>query len=209
MSIMHTEIISVQNVRVKEWAQLLERRGRDKQRKYLIEGYHLVEEALKAGAPVETIVYSLEKGLQHELTELAPEDVEWVGVSQAVLEKCSDTQTPQGIFGVVAKHSLGPDELLSGAFDLAGFLDGYYDQDCYFNLPMHYLANLTDAWYLDRFKSNRNYVLATGWDDHCLAQNQALAALLGAKAIPHQLSIWDTKDAHNWPTWQRMAKQFL
>lgn len=98
---------------------------------------------------------------------------------------------------------------LSGAFDLTGFLDGYYDQDCYFNLPLHYLHNLTDAWYLDRFKRNRNYVLATGWDDHCLAQNQALGAVLDAKCIPHQLSIWDAKDSHNWPTWQRMAKHYL
>ena len=98
---------------------------------------------------------------------------------------------------------------LSGAFDLTGFLDGYYDQDCYFNLPMHYLPNLTDAWYLDRFKRNCNYVLATGWDDHCLAQNQTLATVLAAKAIPHELFIWDTRDTHNWPIWQRMAKQYL
>ena len=98
---------------------------------------------------------------------------------------------------------------LSGAFDLTGFLDGYYDQDCYFNLPLHYLPNLTDTWYLDRFKRNRNYVLATGWDDHCLTQNQVLGAVLSANAIPHQLSIWDTEDTHNWPTWQRMVKQYL
>ena len=28
---------------------------------------------------------------------------------------------------------------MSGAFDLSNFLGGYYDQDCYFNLPTHYL----------------------------------------------------------------------
>ena len=42
---------------------------------------------------------------------------------------------------------------LSGAFDLSGFLDGYYDQDCYFNLPTHYLPNLSDPWFLDRYRS--------------------------------------------------------
>ncbi len=98
---------------------------------------------------------------------------------------------------------------LSGVFDLTSFLDGYYDQDCYFNLPTHYLANLTEPWYLDRFKRNHNYVLATGWDDQCLAQNQALATVFAAKAIPHQLFIWDEKDSHNWPTWQRMARKYL
>ncbi len=98
---------------------------------------------------------------------------------------------------------------LSGAFDLTGFLDGHYDEECYFNLPMHYLPNLTDARYLDRFYRNRNYVLATGWDDQCLAQNQALGAVFAAKAIPHQLFIWDSKDTHDWPTWWQMANQYL
>jgi RNA methyltransferase, TrmH family len=121
------EIMSVQNNKVKEWAQLLERRGREKQGKYLIEGYHLVEEALRAGAPVETIVYSMEKGRPDALTKSAPDAVEWVGVTQAVLEKCSDTQTPQGIFAVVAKMSIGPDELLSGENDLVIVLDGVQD----------------------------------------------------------------------------------
>ena len=56
---------------------------------------------------------------------------------------------------------------LSGTFDLTSFLDGYYDQDCYFHLPTHYLPRLTDPRFLDRFRRNR-YVLATGWDDQCL-----------------------------------------
>jgi esterase/lipase superfamily enzyme len=98
---------------------------------------------------------------------------------------------------------------LSGVFDLTSFLDGYYDRECYYNLPTHYLPNLTDPQYLDRFRRSGNYLLATGWDDQCLAQNQALGDILSAKAIPHQFFIWDAKDSHDWPTWQQMAKQYL
>jgi len=98
---------------------------------------------------------------------------------------------------------------LSGVFDLTQFLDGYYDDQCYFNLPMHYLANLTDATYVDRYRRNDRYILATGWDDRCLEQNQRLSQILSAKTIPHQLHIWDSKQTHDWPTWQRMAKQYL
>jgi len=98
---------------------------------------------------------------------------------------------------------------LSGVFDLTQFLDGYYDEQCYFNLPMHYLANLADPSYLDRYRQNNRYVLATGWDDRCLAQNQNISAVLSAKSIPHQLHIWDSKDTHDWPTWQKMAKEYL
>ena len=97
---------------------------------------------------------------------------------------------------------------LSGAFDLTGFLDGYYDEDCYFHLPTHYLPNLADPWFLDRFRGNR-FVLATGWDDSCLGQNQNLDRILSEKGIPHQFSVWDAPNSHDWPTWQRMAQQYL
>jgi esterase/lipase superfamily enzyme len=97
---------------------------------------------------------------------------------------------------------------MSGAFDLSNFLEGYYDDDCYFNLPTHYLPNLTDPWYIERFRQN-SYVLATGWDDQCLGQNQNLDRILTSKGIPHQFFVWDAYNSHDWPTWQRMAQQYL
>jgi esterase/lipase superfamily enzyme len=98
---------------------------------------------------------------------------------------------------------------LSGMFDLTRFLDGYYDQECYFNLPMHYVPNLTDPWFLDRIHRNAKYVLATGWDDQCLAQNQALQTILAMKGIPHQFFIWDRENSHDWSTWCEMAAEYL
>jgi esterase/lipase superfamily enzyme len=83
---------------------------------------------------------------------------------------------------------------MSGAFDLKKFLQGYYDQDCYFNLPTDYLPNLNDP---------------TGWDDQCLGQNQNLDRILSAKGIPHKLYIWDTYNSHDWPTWERMVREYL
>jgi esterase/lipase superfamily enzyme len=97
---------------------------------------------------------------------------------------------------------------LSGAFDLTGFLDGYYDENCYFNLPTHYLPNLAEPWFLDRIRGN-SYKLATGWDDQCLAQNQNLDRILTDKAIPHEFAIWDVENSHDWPTWRQMAQQYL
>jgi esterase/lipase superfamily enzyme len=97
---------------------------------------------------------------------------------------------------------------LSGAFDLTSFLDDYYDQDCYLNLPTHYLPNLDDPWFLDRYRNN-NYILATGWDDQCLTHNQNLDRILSEKGIPHQFHVWDTLNSHDWPTWQRMMQQYL
>ena len=97
---------------------------------------------------------------------------------------------------------------LSGVFDLTLFLDGYFDQECYFHLPTHYLPNLSDPWYLDRFRAS-SYTLATGWDDQCLRENQNLARILSDKGIPHRLDVWEVENTHDWPAWQRMAQQYL
>ena len=97
---------------------------------------------------------------------------------------------------------------MSGAFDISSFLGGYYDQDCYFNLPTHYLPNLGDEWQLDRMRRN-TYVLATGWDDQCLGQNQNLDRVLNGKRIPHKLYTWDAWNAHDWPTWQKQIREYL
>lgn len=97
---------------------------------------------------------------------------------------------------------------LSGTFDLSGFLHGYYDLDCYYNLPTHYLPNLTDPWYLHRYARN-DYVLATGWDDHCLEQNCDLDRIFREKAIPHQFYIWEDRASHGWAAWNEMARQYL
>jgi esterase/lipase superfamily enzyme len=97
---------------------------------------------------------------------------------------------------------------MSGAFDLTNFLGGYYDQDCYFNLPTHYLPNLSDPSFFEHFNRNK-YVLATGWDDQCLGQNQNLDRVLSEKNIPHKLYLWDSQNSHDWPTWERMVREYL
>lgn len=97
---------------------------------------------------------------------------------------------------------------ISGAFDLSGFLRGYYDQDCYFNLPTHYLANISDPWFLDRYRRN-SYVLATGVHDQCRQDNEQLAQILRSRGIPHRLEVWGGNTGHDWPWWQRMAQAYL
>ena len=97
---------------------------------------------------------------------------------------------------------------MSGAFDLGNFLGGYYDQDVYFNMPPHYLPNLSDPWFFDRYRNN-TYILASGWDDHCLWQSQNLARIMGEKGVPHHLYIWDSWNSHDWPTWARMMNEYL
>jgi esterase/lipase superfamily enzyme len=97
---------------------------------------------------------------------------------------------------------------LGGAFDPVNFLNGYYDDDCYFNLPLHYLPNISDPWYLNRFRHN-TYVLATGVHDQCWNANEVLARALRDKGIPVRLDVWGDNTGHDWSWWQRMLQTYL
>ncbi|GIP54668.1 TrmH family RNA methyltransferase [Paenibacillus vini] len=123
------QILSPQNPRVKEWAGLLEKKQRDKQGKFLIEGIHLVQEALEARADIECVCYEAEAGIPGELAEAASAglDVEWIAVSEAVIGKCSDTKTPQPVFAVVRKAGGALQPLLDTAGGLVVVLDGVQD----------------------------------------------------------------------------------
>ena len=97
---------------------------------------------------------------------------------------------------------------MGGAFDIHQFLNGYYDDNCYYNCPPDFLPGINDAWYLDRYRRMR-IVLATGENDICLGENLRLSGIMDAKAIPHWLDIWGDGAGHDWPWWEKMAKKFF
>ncbi|GGF61272.1 23S rRNA methyltransferase [Paenibacillus albidus] len=123
------EIMSPQNTRVKEWAGLQEKKHRDKTRKYIVEGIHLVQEALQAEADVECLAYDLDKGMPAELKGLlqAVQGMEVIGVSAAVIAKCSSTGTPQPVFAIVRKDEQGVETILAQKDSLVVVLDGLQD----------------------------------------------------------------------------------
>ncbi|SFS45117.1 RNA methyltransferase, TrmH family [Paenibacillus sp. BC26] len=97
-------ITSVQNEKVKAMAALLEKKHRDRTGRFIIEGVHLVQEALLAGADVETIVIDMERGIPGELrTLLGQTDCELIEATPAVMAKCTGTDSPPPVFGVAAK----------------------------------------------------------------------------------------------------------
>lgn len=91
------KIESKQNPRVKQWKKLHSKKGREKAGHYLIEGPHLVEEALKSHVEVTEMI------VEEDFT--VPES--WnldlylrTYVPKAVMNEISDTETPQGIAAV-------------------------------------------------------------------------------------------------------------
>ncbi|MBV9574857.1 MAG: esterase family protein [Acidobacteriales bacterium] len=97
---------------------------------------------------------------------------------------------------------------MSGAFDIHQFLDGYYDDDCYFNCPTDYLPNTSDDWYLSRYRRMKIVLGSADWD-MCLDQNVKLSAMLHNKGVPHLLDIWGDNSKHDWPLWQKMAIKYF
>ena len=77
---------------------------------YLIEGWHLFEEAVQAGVRIEKI-FALES--YRDQLAAFPQTV-WV--SEDILQDLADTQTPQGIVAVIQKEEVGLPELHQGKF---------------------------------------------------------------------------------------------
>ena len=92
-------IDSLQNHRVRVWKKLKTKKGRNKQGAFLIEGEHLVEEALRSNVKVMTIIID---ETRVDIPFLARE-IPIVQVSKSVFREISDTDTPQGIIAVCEK----------------------------------------------------------------------------------------------------------
>ena len=77
---------------------------------YLIEGWHLFEEAVQAGVTIEK-VFALES--YRDQLAAFPQTV-WV--SEEILLDLADTQTPQGIVAVIQKEEVGLPDLHQGKY---------------------------------------------------------------------------------------------
>ncbi len=93
---MNEILTSSQNDRVKAWRKLSQKKHRDAEKAYWIEGVHLLEEALQSGADIKEIIAVEGSDLQLAWTKF-PVTV----VSDSVFKSISQTPSPQGIAAVV------------------------------------------------------------------------------------------------------------
>lgn len=96
---------------------------------------------------------------------------------------------------------------LGGSYDIRSFLDGHYDEDCYFNNPVDYLPNLDDPWFLGHLR-RMGIILGTGDRDGCRDRNYEFSRLLTAKNVPHFL---DDREwcGHDWGHWRVVFPYYL
>jgi esterase/lipase superfamily enzyme len=96
---------------------------------------------------------------------------------------------------------------LSGRYDIKGFLDGYHDDDVYYNCPVDYLPGLTDEAYLEPMRRMR-IVLLSGEHDIALSSTRAVSEMLTARGVPNELAIW-WGYTHDWPLWREAIPHYL
>lgn len=92
---------------------------------------------------------------------------------------------------------------MSGSFDIKSFLDGYYDDNVYFNNPVDYISDLNnpELWHT-------NIILGTSEWDICKGDNFKMAELLGNKGVGHWLDVIP-ESKHDWPLWRHMFPKYL
>lgn len=90
-------IESIQNPKVKQWKKLLMKKERDKSGTFLVEGFHLVEEALKQSDSVMEIIVSDKTGLPPRWDS---GEIPVTIVTEEISNSLSDTEAPQGIYAV-------------------------------------------------------------------------------------------------------------
>ncbi|MBA3714529.1 MAG: esterase family protein [Pyrinomonadaceae bacterium] len=108
-----------------------------------------------------------------------------------------------------------PDQLrgviaMSGSYDIRSYLDGYFDDNVYFNNPAQYLPNLNDDYYLPILRRAEAIIILTGQGAYeAPERSRQLSGILSAKGIPHTLDVWGHDVNHDWPWWRKMLPHWL
>ncbi|WP_439424728.1 TrmH family RNA methyltransferase [Oenococcus alcoholitolerans] len=107
-------ITSNQNSKVKLWTSLQTQKGRKQSGTYLLDGWHLVQEALNFAAPIQAVI-GTEEQIEKHLPEV-PQGVPAFQVTDEVARHISKTNNPQGIFAQTSlpNNSFDPQYVHSG-----------------------------------------------------------------------------------------------
>jgi len=99
---------------------------------------------------------------------------------------------------------------MSGVYELTEYTKGYYDEDVYFNSPMHYMPNLHDHAILEQIRNSSHIHLLSGSGDYeDPDSSRRFAGILYGKGIVYELDIWGHEWKHDWETWRKMLPHYL
>ena len=99
---------------------------------------------------------------------------------------------------------------MSGIYDLTYYTKGYWDDNVYFNSPVHYLPNMHDDWYLSNYRLSHHIHFVTGsgaYEDPGATHH--ICDILHGKNIWYSRDIWGQDMRHDWTTWREVLPHYL
>lgn len=106
-SIEVNRIESVKNPKVKQWKKLHTKKEREATKTFLIEGFHLVEEALKKEEVIKELIVSEEVSIPASLNV---DNIPLTLVTKDVMKAISETEAPQGVIALCREQDYSFDE---------------------------------------------------------------------------------------------------
>lgn len=124
-------LTSRQNPRVKYLRRLQRRSFRERERRFLVEGIKLIEEAFRAGWPLEAVVYTQhvwenERGAA-VLRAARERQIPLWETTAPIFKEVATTPSPQGVLAVAAMRAFNPENGLDGRCPLVVIVDGFQD----------------------------------------------------------------------------------
>jgi TrmH family RNA methyltransferase len=102
----YIQITSASNPKIKEALDIKNKRSKYKHAAFIIEGPHLVETALASGNKIRTVFFMdsfrAKRNGQKILSEAAKKADEIFEVTEQIMNKLADTETPQGIIAIAS-----------------------------------------------------------------------------------------------------------
>lgn len=148
-------------------------------------------------------IYNYELYTQFLIKELIPEIQKQNNTHRIGLAGCSfgsyHAVNLAFKFPDIAQFVIG----MSGSYEIKTFMNGYYDDNVYFNNPIDYMQN-AESWKYNHLKA----VLGTSDWDICREETLKMSTLLGNKKINHW---YDEKKwvKHDWPLWNMAFPEYL
>lgn len=97
---------------------------------------------------------------------------------------------------------------LSGVYEIRPFLDGFYNDDVYYNNPVDYIPNLNSQILLNQIRQV-DFRLVSYANDPRKEAVYRLDNVFRTKMIDYRLDIWDQDSEEEWDLWREMLKTHI
>ena len=123
-----TQITSASNPKIKEARDIKNKRSKYKHAAFIVEGPHLIEMALTSGHKINTVFFTdsfrAKKDGQKILREIGKKADEIFEVTEQIMNKLADTETPQGIIATASYAEKNLEEIRFKSVPLIVAVDG-------------------------------------------------------------------------------------